>query len=804
MIGVIYARVSTDEQAEKGLSIPAQVETCRAYAKENAIAIAREFLDEGESAKTADRPGFQEMIAYARANREVKAVIVYDTSRFARNRYDAALYKRNLEKHEVRVHYATQHIEDTPEGKFLEGILELFDEHYSRSLARVVRRGMKESVKRGNWLGSPPWGYELVRDKDGKRTLHPCPKNAQGVRIVFDLFGKGFGCRTIAEKLTALGYRTITGKAFLTEQVRQLIRNPAYTGDTFFNRRSAGKRQWHPKEEWIHVENTHEALVSKEVFKAVQAEMDRRGQERHPGEFKTYRCFAGLVQCGKCGATANAETGTGKMGVRYYYYTCRTRCKRAKRLCEGFRLRSDFLERSLIEAVQGRIFCDQNLQAFLGYVQEKVDQTDHGRTSEKIRFQRRLEAVQAKLRKVVLAFEDELIDPTEAKRRTQELHRERDELQERLAKLNDVQALRDMIPTKVVLEAARKDLLKVLADSDARTQRNFFQRFIRRIKVNGETADIVYNLAYLGAGNGVLNSIRVGGPWGTRTPNPRIMSPLLCSFELRARAPDLWRDGTPEPAAGQSRRLSCALPQVEHQGFDGRRGAHEGDRLDPRYRSPVARPQRRAVEFDPATDDLDPDVSAGPHLRLRRFARSEPCGVNARVLLDPHRSARPIRRSDQRQPAPVRDRPLFIPGLQSATPGKNPDLQQPHRLVARRVPLAVLDPAPRRHALDLARADDRPVPQAVAVLQPPLHDIRQNLHVAMKVGRKPRGGGHPVLVDHPQRPEPHVVGVDIVPERKGVSAVEPVGPGAAPVLRAADLNSRRRHSGPILPTVSST
>jgi site-specific DNA recombinase len=251
MRAVIYARVSTDEQAQKGLSLPAQIEHCQKYAREHGFAVVRIFQDEGESAMSSNRPAFLEAIEYCKAGPQVDALIVYDTSRFARNREDAVVFKRMLEKRGVKVHYASQIISDDPEGKFLEGMLEVIDEHYSRVLGRVSKRGMIESVKRGNWCGGPPYGYRMVL-KGGRRTLEVEPREAEAVRLVFELFQNGFGCKSIAEKLNDKGFRTRFGKPIRTNTIKVIITNPAYTGTTVFNRYKRGRhtrRAERPKEE---------------------------------------------------------------------------------------------------------------------------------------------------------------------------------------------------------------------------------------------------------------------------------------------------------------------------------------------------------------------------------------------------------------------------------------------------------------------------------------------------------------------------------------------------------------------------
>ena len=99
-----YARVSSESQAEKGTSIPSQLELMRRYAAQNSITILKEFVDEAESATTDNRPEFQEMIQLCRDNEQgVDSVLVWKLSRFARNRIDSVVYKKLLSKQGIRV-----------------------------------------------------------------------------------------------------------------------------------------------------------------------------------------------------------------------------------------------------------------------------------------------------------------------------------------------------------------------------------------------------------------------------------------------------------------------------------------------------------------------------------------------------------------------------------------------------------------------------------------------------------------------------------------------------------------------------
>ena len=128
----LYARVSSERQAERDLSIPAQLKALRQYADKQGWRVVEQFIDEAESALTADRPEFQRMMGLSKQKEPPFTVIlVWKLSRFARNREDSILYKAMLRKHGVTVVSINEHIEDSPSGRMLEGMIEVVDEFYS-------------------------------------------------------------------------------------------------------------------------------------------------------------------------------------------------------------------------------------------------------------------------------------------------------------------------------------------------------------------------------------------------------------------------------------------------------------------------------------------------------------------------------------------------------------------------------------------------------------------------------------------------------------------------------------------------
>ena len=212
----LYARVSSERQ-DVDLSISAQLRALREYAEKNSHVIVREFVDEAESGRCANRPAFKEMIALAKLkNPPFEAILVWKLSRFARNREDSIIYKSLLRKQGIQVISINEPVEDTPSGRLLEGVIEVIDEFYSSNLAQDVTRGMRENATRGYFSGGkPPYGYLITKTKDGatlRSTLLPDTIAAHVVKRAFEESISGKGLKEIAKELNRDGILTKSGK----------------------------------------------------------------------------------------------------------------------------------------------------------------------------------------------------------------------------------------------------------------------------------------------------------------------------------------------------------------------------------------------------------------------------------------------------------------------------------------------------------------------------------------------------------------------------------------------------------------
>ena len=225
----LYARVSSDRQ-DVDLSVAAQLRALRDYAEKNGYQVAREYIDEAESGRIADRPQFQRMLDEAsKPEAPFKEILVWKFSRFTRKREHAVAFKSMLRRRGIRVVSITEHADDSPTGKLMEAIIESVDEFYSENLAQEVVRGMREAASRGFWVASRvPYGFSKVMVQDGAKkrpTLEPDPATAPVVERIFGMAEAGRGILDITRTLNDEGIANPTGRLWSAPRRRTSIRS---------------------------------------------------------------------------------------------------------------------------------------------------------------------------------------------------------------------------------------------------------------------------------------------------------------------------------------------------------------------------------------------------------------------------------------------------------------------------------------------------------------------------------------------------------------------------------------------------
>ena len=175
MVGaIIYVRVSTKEQTEN-LSLPTQLRACEESCGREGYEILERFREEGESAKTADRPQLQRLLKYCRTHKgKVHFVVVFNLTRFAREKYDHFALRSHLKSLGISLRSATEPIDDTSTGKLMEGVLASFAQFDNDVRSDRTRAGMKAALELGRWTFLAPIGYINVPRTYG-RALYRTP-----------------------------------------------------------------------------------------------------------------------------------------------------------------------------------------------------------------------------------------------------------------------------------------------------------------------------------------------------------------------------------------------------------------------------------------------------------------------------------------------------------------------------------------------------------------------------------------------------------------------------------------------------
>ena len=343
----LYARVSSERQ-NVDLSVAAQLRALRDYAEKNGYAVAREYVDEAESGRVADRPQFRKMLdAASQPDAPFEEILVWKFSRFTRKREHAVAFKSMLRRRGIRVVSITEHADDSPTGKLMEAIIESVDEFYSENLAQEVTRGMRESASRGFFLGSrAPFGYRRIKVSDGAKerpTLEVDAATAPIVREAFESSLRGNGLKEICRDLNERGI-TNRGRRWYRNGLHYLLTNEAYTGIAVWGRTSKEGKQPDP----VRAEGAWEAIVPRELFDKVQASLEERAPKRQrPARVGSKFLLSGLLRCGVCG---KPYTGQGAKGGRYAYYVCGTLLKEGAGSCEA-----RYLNAEKVDALAGQL-----------------------------------------------------------------------------------------------------------------------------------------------------------------------------------------------------------------------------------------------------------------------------------------------------------------------------------------------------------------------------------------------------------------------------------------------------------------
>ena len=410
-----YLRLSVEE-ADKGesSSITNQRAIIKSYCNQNGITLLKEFVDDGYSGGNFDRPGFRDLISELTLGK-ANIVITKDLSRLGRDMVESSYYaERYLPEHGIR-YIAIMESFDSEHDNITAPFLFAMNEVYLRDGSRKVKEVLKNKRANGEYCCCPPYGYK--KDTGQKGHLVPDENTAPVVQRIYNMAANGDSSRKIAMALNQMGvipplkYRVLYRDEF-TERgaerasddwnsvtIKRILKNPVYLGTTILGKtRKASikskKKVAVPRDEWVITENTHEPLISEELYERAQFNLGRASKDFRQYDHVRKSIFSGVAFCEKCGS-ALCSCGTVYKGERekYWYLSCTHQRKDAANYCSGVRIRYE----DLMELVK------QDLNSFIAMSDEEIDNLvnvvldDQARVARMSKGEAQKESIESKL-----------------------------------------------------------------------------------------------------------------------------------------------------------------------------------------------------------------------------------------------------------------------------------------------------------------------------------------------------------------------------------------------------------------------
>lgn len=366
-IAFAYLRLSNEEAAEgESSSIKNQRMIIQDYCERNEILLVRVFIDDGWSGGNFDRPAFQVMIALLEQGK-ANIVITKDLSRLGRDMREASYYaEQYFPEHGIRYLTVADNF-DTEQENVMAPFQFAMNEVYLRDGSRKVKEVLKAKREKGLYCACAPYGY--VKDPRNKNRLVPDEETAPIIRRIFEAAANGDSSRKIAMELNRDGimpplkYKVLYKGNFSEDgaarasdlwnytTVKRILKNPVYLGHTLLGKSrkvsvKSKKKLNVPKDQWAVTENTHEPIITQEVFDLAQFNLGKGTFDFRQYDHVRRSIFSGIAFCAQCGH-ALCSCGTVYKGERekYWYLSCNRHRLDITDSCVGVRIKySDILE----------------------------------------------------------------------------------------------------------------------------------------------------------------------------------------------------------------------------------------------------------------------------------------------------------------------------------------------------------------------------------------------------------------------------------------------------------------------------
>jgi len=488
MKAAIYCRVSTEGQEQDGTSLQTQLEACQKYCQVKGYEIAYEF-SEAWSGLSLERPklaGLREVIR----SESIDCVVVYSLDRFSRDPVHGVILMQELEKHGVSLEAATETVDNSEVGKlvfYIKGYAAKLDAERRRDATGRGKRALLKDGKLPQGTGIGVYGYKWL--KEYKKRI-PFEHEAKIVQRMFEMVAQGNSCFKIARMLNEESIATKAGKKWEARTVSRIVRNPAYTGITYFGMTSGKERKATPQESWHMLPNVTPAIISKELFEQAQAAL-AKSKELHPGKAIREYPLTGFAVCGYCGSPLVGAC----LSKRYRYYKCRGTYPTASRnkICDAKYIKADWLENVVWEKVKSVL---SNPEVLLAELRKQTEaeqaQVSTGTLEQEIReLTRKMQGYAGQERRLMSVLRLELATPDIVLDELNQMKKEREVDEERLASLIQT---KENIDKMIGMEVNLKELcVRIVPDLDNCTnqdKKDAYTYLELKVKATPEGADI--------------------------------------------------------------------------------------------------------------------------------------------------------------------------------------------------------------------------------------------------------------------------------------------------------------------------
>jgi DNA invertase Pin-like site-specific DNA recombinase len=339
MNAVFYCRVSTEEESQANALIN-QIQEAKNCIINNEWNEVDSYIDEGKSGtQTKKRDEYNRLLNDMETSK-FDLIVIKSQDRLNRNTKDWYLFIDKLVTNNKKLYFYLDNKYYTPDDALITGIKAILAEDYSRELSKKLNNAHRGRQANGTSvvITSNTWGYDKVNKK-----VVINEKEAEIVKLIYDLCIKGYGSRTISKELSNKGIKSRTGKDFAEITIRRIIRNPLFKGTAVMNKKhidfNTKQTINNPEEEWIYHENAVPAIVSEEVWKQANKIMDTRSEEVHGKEFGTRRIGKNLgksdlsskIFCGECKSVYWRRYRKNRKGEQLVDWSCSEYIKRGRK-----------------------------------------------------------------------------------------------------------------------------------------------------------------------------------------------------------------------------------------------------------------------------------------------------------------------------------------------------------------------------------------------------------------------------------------------------------------------------------------